>query len=157
MKKLILLLGIIISTTLLNAQGNLQFNQVLTFTSGSNYTVPSGKVLKITSINFGNSIVCVPKSSTVTKNCGSYSSDYGIYNSISYLTIDNINFTTPTFHGGPSSSYSCHGIVNTPCNNYDFGEKTFLFPIWLQAGKIVAVNSGVSQILITAIEFNVIP
>ena len=37
--------------------GNLQFNRVLNFTSGANYTVPQGKVLKIESTKFNLSLV----------------------------------------------------------------------------------------------------
>jgi len=36
--------------------GNLQFNRVLNFTSGANYTVPQGKVLKIESTKFNLSL-----------------------------------------------------------------------------------------------------
>ena len=68
MKKLILLLGIIISTTLLNAQGNLQFNQVVSEVqtlsttrtnsiNGSAYTVPTGKVWKVVSVG-SNADLC---------------------------------------------------------------------------------------------------
>ena len=52
MKKTILFLFTIFSFFLVSAQGNLQFNQVLTFTGNTTetniYTVPVGKVAKIT-------------------------------------------------------------------------------------------------------------
>ena len=54
MKKLILLIIFGLSSFFVNAQGNLQFNQVLTYsgslaadTSTANYTVPSGKIWKV--------------------------------------------------------------------------------------------------------------
>jgi hypothetical protein len=54
MKKQILLIIFGLSSFFVNAQGNLQFNQVLTYsgslaanTSTANYTVPSGKVWKV--------------------------------------------------------------------------------------------------------------
>jgi hypothetical protein len=141
------------------AQGNLQFNRVITIISGQNYTVPEGKVLKIESINMSNSTVCVPRSSQATMNCQSqsgtwYSVTYGIYNAITYMTIANMNFTTPSYNGNTNG---CNGIVNTSCWNWNFGALSFNTPIWLEDGKQVNVHSGVSSIIISAIEFNVIP
>ena len=52
---LILLLILQLPIVVLAQGGNLQFNRVLNFTSGANYTVPQGKVLKIENVLFDGS------------------------------------------------------------------------------------------------------
>lgn len=142
------------------SQGNLQFNQVLTFESGDNYLVPTGKVLKIESINITSTSICIPRSSTVSRNCvmdGGNSSGAigGIYNGINYLTIGNFNFNTPSFSG--NGGYYCSGWQNPECWQYNFTSLNFNTPIWLESGKKVSINSSFTSILISAIEFNIIP
>jgi hypothetical protein len=129
MKKLFLLIAFFYVTSFAKSQGNLQFNQVLTITSGQSYTVPTGKVLKIESINITSTSVCVPKSSEVVTQCrqpsGSYvPQTYGIYNSISYMTIANMNFTTPSYTGGNNNAFC--PFVNSSCWNWDFSQTTFI-------------------------------
>jgi hypothetical protein len=145
-----------------NAQGNLQFNQVLTITPGTNYVVPTGKVVKIESINITSNSVCIPKSSTENTMCypaygNAYAYDYGIYNSIVYMAIGNLQFSTPSF-SGQAGNY-CQGPTanNSACWNYSFANTTFNTPIWLSEGKNIFLSSGVASILISAIEFNIIP
>ena len=143
-----------------NTQGNLQFNKVLTLGPGDIYTVPQGKVLKIESINFSSNTVCIPKSSEVTKSCylGNRWGDvyYGVYTGINYLSIANQNFSTPNFNGNSIGSI-CDAVYNEDCQPYDFGSLKFNLPIWLDSGKSVQIHSGVTSILISAIEFNVVP
>jgi len=55
MKKIITI-AILLFSMATYAQGNLQFNQVLNIKNGDTYTVPSGKVLKITSIVSGHNL-----------------------------------------------------------------------------------------------------
>jgi hypothetical protein len=52
MKHLNLLFLSVCLTSILSAQGNLQFNQVLILSKNTLYTVPSGKVWKITSATY---------------------------------------------------------------------------------------------------------
>jgi hypothetical protein len=163
MKKLIINLNILLvfifCSTLANAQGNLQFNRAITITPGLNYSVPSGKVLKIESINFSTTTVCIPKSSEVSGNCltpsGFVPSTYGVYNSITYMTIANMNFRTPSFRGNPDNS--CSNWFNTSCYNFNFNSITLNTPIWLDEGKTVNVHPGVADIIISALEFNIVP
>lgn len=159
MKNILLILTITFSISS-NAQGNLQFNQVLTFVPGDNYTIPAGKCLKIESINMNSTNVCIPKSNTMTGSCASpsgwTSGSYGIYNAITYLTLGNMNFQTPTFNGNQGTN-SCAAWINTPCYNYNFGTLSFETPIWLEAGQIIIVHSNVSNMLVSALEFNIVP
>jgi hypothetical protein len=162
MKKLIIIVLFFMSFGVF-AQGNLQFNRVITFTAGSNYTVPSGKVLKIESISTNGSNVSLPRTSTGEGSCrNSYNYGYviytyGIYNGITYLTIGNINFTTgnasginlgPCFGGESNPDFWSLGGVQTP---------QIQVPLWLEAGKTLNIHIGTFQILISAIEFNIVP
>ena len=45
-------LGVLLCCIGLHAQNNFQFSRVWNFGAGTNYTVPTGKVLKIESVNF---------------------------------------------------------------------------------------------------------
>jgi hypothetical protein len=159
--KNILLLCLIAFSSASFGQGNLQFNRALTITAGESYTVPPGKVFKVESINMNNTTVCIPRSSEVNFNCqqqnGTWSaSTYGVYNSITYMTIANMNFTTPSFSGNTNPNF-CSGVVNAPCWNWNFGSISLNTPIWLEAGKQVNIHSGVAAVLISGIEFNIVP
>jgi hypothetical protein len=159
MKKIIFIISLLFGTFSFT-QGNLQFNRVVTFTPGSNYTVPVGKVLKIESINMNSTTLCLPKTGEENRTSSKYVCIAGIYNGINYLTIGNQVFSTPTMYGTSSgvqySDGSCN-FFNGSCWSYDFGSKIFNYPIWLEEGKTVLINSAVTSILISAIEFNIIP
>ena len=136
--------------SLLYSQGNLQFNQVLNLVPGSNYTVPAGKVLKIESIaTTSGSTVCAPQSNSYIASCGGYSNqNVSNYSSVVYLTLGNLVFT----------SSGASGICGTAsCYNVSVTFPNLSVPIWLNAGKTVSVYNNMSQLLITAIEFNIIP
>ncbi len=140
------------------AQGNLQFNQVINLTAGSNYTVPPGKVLKIESISYNGSSVNMPLTSTILIPCNNYNALIGQYAGFDYLTIANLTFSVGSHTGAE--------IHNTPCGWGDLNPPFFTastsslpavpVPIWLQSGKSVNINSGTFQILISGIEFNVV-
>jgi hypothetical protein len=160
MKKSILILLFFIALGV-KAQGNLVFNQVLTITPGISYNVPSGKVLKIESVNITSNSVCVPKSSTVSFICNtaygySYPSEYGIYDPITYMIIGNLSFMTAGFNGSPGSYCQSPYATNSSCWNATISSTSFNCPIWLEAGKTVKLDAGVASILISAIEFNVV-
>ena len=144
MKKLILFLGIIISTTLVNAQGNLQFNQVVSEVqtlsttrtnsiNGSAYTVPTGKVWKVVSVGFN------------ANSCSYYAPHVCL--------LINGNKAYKAIH----NEY-----------RYDLGGTLNDSPIWLKAGDILNWNltgssssSGTcplnASIHFSIIEFNIIP
>lgn len=164
MKKSIIILFVLLALGA-KGQGNLQFNRVVTLSPGNNYTVPTGKVLKIESINMSSTSLCIPKSGTDNGYCNNgfgqpqIQYTYGVYNAVNYLTIGNVMFTSPSFNGSVNNnSYtSCSTVFNSDCWTYDFGTKTLNCPIWLESGKMVTIHSGVAAILISAIEFNIIP
>ena len=142
-----------------NAQGNLQFNRVISFVAGSNYTVPTGKVLKIESINLSGTGVTVPMTSTTNLVncpsicCGAYNLTVGVYASVNYLSIANYIFATPSVTG------TCSWLSNpTPATTTaTITPPTFQCPIWIESGKQVVIYSGAPSILISAVEFNIIP
>jgi hypothetical protein len=137
------------------SQGNLQFNQVLVFTPGSNYTVPSGKVLKVESINFTGSTVCLPLSSTYAGSCcppgySCGSATMGNYNAVDYMTIGNL-----VFNSGASNAYC--SIPLPSCAQKTITLPTINLPMWLPAGKSISINSGTASMMISASEFNIGP
>lgn len=88
MKKIIFIINLLLSTYLLS-QGNLQFNRVVTFTPGSNYRVPTSKVLKIESVNMNVTTLCIPKTGEENRTRTQYICIAGISNVINYLIIGN--------------------------------------------------------------------
>jgi hypothetical protein len=155
MKKLLFITGLILAFTQMKSQGNLQFNQVLNITNGTSYTVPSGKVLKIESINFNNPSLITNYASCYVNcpGCGSSSGVSCSYQGVNYLVIgDNI------FSGGGGGIYVGSGgscSVCPPTKSETLSAQTFNLPIWLGAGKNVSVLA--SGIFISAIEFNLVP
>ena len=156
-KSIVILLFLITFGT--KAQGNLQFNRVVVLTAGSNYTVPANKVLKIESISTNGSTVCIPKTSSSTGYCsipnfyGQYT--FGIYDSIIYITIANISYKTASAYGGTGN---CATAFNDDCHNVSVDTIQIPTPLWLDSGKNINIyNDPNFQILISAIEFNVVP
>ena len=146
MKKLFTLAVLILCSLLYvpcsNAQGNLQFNQVLVLTSGANYTVPADKVLKIESI-LSDGTATLP-----------YLSCTGACNFSGVVcTVDGISFRLSA-STSTSSCLNCPASVNSTGNFINLNN--YVFPIWLSSGKIVTVSPSVG-IRISAIEFNVVP
>jgi hypothetical protein len=138
------------------AQGNLQFNQVINIKNGDTYTVPAGKVLKIISINQGpNQTFTVP-----LLRCDYY---YGSYNCVYDLNIGVIGkIGNLIFKINPSSSVltgtSVSQCSQCPSTAEYLGGNTIsaVMPIWLKSGEIISINPG-NGILISAIEFNIVP
>ena len=137
------------------AQGNLQFNQVINLTAGSNYTVPPGKVLKIESISMSSGTICIPRTSTTSIGCfggnGGYNLTAGIYNSVNFMQIGDLVFTS----GGATGSCA---NPNPDCWTIGTSDLSSVLktPMWLKEGKSVFIYQGSIPILISAIEFNVV-
>ncbi len=141
-------------TDSIKAQGNLQFNRVVTFKPGDNYIIPTGKCLKIESVNFGSNVVIVPKTGVgQCYSCGPNPFNFGVYGPMIYLTLGDSNFSTSAFDGNNSN---CCLSYNTSTRATTF-TLSISCPIWLEAGKNVIVNSGVSNLIVSAIEYNIIP
>ena len=158
MKKIVIIALFFVATTSF-AQGNLQFNQVLNFNSGSNYTVPVGKVLKIESIAFNGNIVSMPLTSSSTVSCGSYTVQVGQYSGFDYLTIGSLTYSVGSHTGTELHNTNCGwGDLNPTFFNTSISSlPNISVPIWLKAGKTVNITSGSFQMLITGVEFNIIP
>ena len=174
---LILLLILQLPLGVLAQGGNLQFNRVLNFTSGANYTVPQGKVLKIesyksdvsfqanyvyygcdTSSNLGPSTICkyvLNNGNTHPIKIGNFViAGSGNFNSFDGHHYINVN-SASNCGSCPVSTTVVHLISNIheiPC------------PFWLPAGEVITIfpyniyqhNTGLG-IHISAIEFNIVP
>jgi hypothetical protein len=150
MKNLFLFIAFIGSTAIAKSQGNLQFNQVLNFVPGSNYTVPADKVLKIESVTVNSgSTVCLPLANSFIASCGGFANQWvSNYSSVTFLTLGNMIYST----NGASNVCglaSCYSVAIT--------FPSLSVPIWLNGGKTISVYNNMTQLLITAIEFNIIP
>ena len=140
------------------AQGNLQFNQIINIKNGDIYTVPAGKVLKITAI--------ATTSKTTFKipfvRCDIWQGQaYCYYDPSNVFTgsIGNLEFTAAPIGTTPHN-------VNPPviqCSqcpqNTDYTTSQVPgvpLPFWLKAGQNIIISQG-SGYLISAIEFNIVP
>jgi hypothetical protein len=141
MKNLLLLIAFLGATSFAKTQGNLQFNQVLTFSGGltaspnsttnsSIQTVPIGKVWKIESVGGGY----------ISPTLGSSYMGAKVNNGLSIFRL-------------VGSSLNNSGVDKNIC------------PIWLRSGDNMSIeyynsNSGNAQstsYVISIIEFNIIP
>jgi hypothetical protein len=141
-------------TALSFAQGNLQFNQVLNLSNGNNYVVPSGKVLKIESINYNSPKVerNFSSCSIACPGCGASSGVGCFYFGVDYLKIADNTFTSNGGGISIGSGGSCS--VCPPTMIVDLTIPAFNLPIWVGEGKVVSILA--SGVFISAIEFNVI-
>ncbi len=152
------------------AQGNLQFNRIVNFKSGNNYTVPAGKVLKLVSINALTDISvqlplssCNPTGAEMVR-CGWGGMDFCtnyftecVYNGFSFLKISNQKFdigsqtnrSLPQNQCSSCPPFSSVSVASSTFNN-------FKLPIWLGSGEEVSV-AQIEGLLISAIEFNIVP
>jgi hypothetical protein len=148
-----------------NAQGNLQFNQVINLTAGSNYTVPVGKVLKIESISMSSGTICIPRTSTGQGWCynggggATLNFTYGIYDPVDFMQIGDIIFKSNGFNAGSGIvGNQCAGDRNPACWTISVSDisPTIKTPLWLKEGKSIFIYQGTIPLIISAIEFNVV-
>jgi hypothetical protein len=133
MKKILLSTFIILST-LVCAQGNLQFNQVKLVTSIE--TVPSGKVWKIESVIYN-----------IAATASGYQASNGSCNSTSYesTSIEIAGVPTKVGQGTQAASYS----------NLQYTHSYTILPLWIPAGTTLSGGTCLNKI--SVIEFNIIP
>jgi hypothetical protein len=144
--KILMLSFFLVLCSLLYSQGNLQFNQVLNLKSGNTYTVPTGKCLKVESI--------LMNGASITSNLSGGGCAICSYASITYMQIGNITYTaTPPNQASPGG---CPNGICPATNSASLTLPSIIFPIWLKSGEIVNLNSN-GGVLLTAIEFNIIP
>ena len=162
--KITILLMFCFNLTFSYSQGNLQFNQVLNITNGATVAVPVGKVWKIDAVNISPTWSFAQGTLTAV-NCtqaigGNSQFVRTCYYSAVYLSINGVDFVSPTVYTTTTANTSC--VTPCPSTNSASGNSTTLlstelvFPIWLSAGQNISVISG-TGILISIVEFNIVP
>ena len=181
MKLLVIIFSSLLSFSEAFCQGgNLQFNRVLNFTSGANYTVPQGKVLKIESL-----ITSVSTTFRVNKvGCDTFNLPGHCYYSLGYgyeapvqigsLKLNSNQGSFLNFNPDGHLIYSLGSISTAGCNNcpnhldyvFQILSHNITMPIWLAENEIIKIInyqsslpglSPYSGIHISAIEFNIVP
>jgi hypothetical protein len=149
MKKTIIIALVLMSFGVF-AQGNLQFNQAINITGLGTYTVPTGKVLKIESINIGE--ICAPAVSSTLINCPGGGYTVPVYRPVDYLNISGMQFSSG------SVVEACGYFPSPPpCRTVPSSSKVISLPIWLNAGKTITTSSsGTLNLIISGIEFNIV-
>jgi hypothetical protein len=139
-------------------QSNLEFESVLNISNGDTYTVPVGKVVKLTSVNFTVSNYNIPLTGCYTTQsntgCGGPCNYYHCqYSAAGYIVIGSLVFnSTSAETSGLGGCSSCPPVSS----NLSLPNPAINFPIWLNVGKTISVASG-SGVLITGIVFNLVP
>jgi len=154
MNKLINLKAILLIMLLVNSigswsQGNLQFSQVINLTPGTTYTVPANKVLKIES--FTSQSLPIYNTTLQSQSCSTINGPCACtWSAQSYLNIGSLSF---------SHQFGITSVAGYPCPATYSGSVTLPnidFPIWLNAGKQISIQN-ITGVLLTAIEFNIVP
>ncbi len=161
MKKILLLVSFLIVIVFsINAQGSLQFNQVLTTSSSDGLvTVPEGKVWKIVSVNGGYGQIF--SDTPVSAHCGTTCSG-GVCSSSSCLFeafIWELNGSTLSRVTACKvcSGGDCYNNIGA-CGTHTWTVEqlpVIQAPIWLKAENTLKVN--MSGVYFSTIEFNIIP
>jgi hypothetical protein len=157
MKQIFFVLFLFIGSKL-SAQGNLQFNQVINLSGSQTYTVPAGKCLKVESIQVINASAassltnCVCNPSFMGESQCTYAG--GVVCVIAGVTL---NYAAFTKTGGSCSWQSmCPGnCPQTASTNVTI--PTLSFPMWLAEGKSISFGNTISGVLLTGVEFNIVP
>jgi hypothetical protein len=154
MKKIITI-AILLFSMATYAQGNLQFNQVLNIKNGDTYTVPAGKVLKITSTTSGNNFTFMLPFTNCFYQPGPYLYCAYASNTFEIASIAGLKYNLTNLNNSvmapQGQCHQCPATLASPVS----GAFGVTVPIWLKAGEIVSITQG-SGILISAIEFNIV-
>jgi hypothetical protein len=143
-------------------QGNLQFNQVLDFTNGTNYTVPAGKTFKVESVNRSQTthiegvfVACDFNPSYYGDSSAEFCyCRYAISNTI---CIGIFCFGSENFHSGDFVRCGDPYHLCSPTNSKSAAPfPTIQLPIWLKSGQQITIATGVG-VQISGIEFNIAP
>jgi len=148
----ILLLAVTLFTGLTAmSQGNLQFNQALIL-DNTLQTVPDGKVWKVTAI-YGAQEVCVNRNNAENTTWtwrNLYITNFFVNGT--EIRSQEIDFRSRLWC---SSSTCASCILNWPNDKYDLPANPNIMPFWVPEGA--TVQSGGSNIFLSALEFNIIP
>jgi hypothetical protein len=125
-----------------NAQSTLNFSKAIVFKSGDNYTVPTGFVLKIESMNI-NSPTSTHSYSSCMVNCGSPTCGVQcFYRDTVVFQLGSFNYTVSS----PQVNYNTGGACSV-CKTLNTIVPTIPsvnFPIWLPTGeKVIVASKGV--------------
>ncbi len=155
MKKIFISLILLFTVEAAQSQGNLQFNRVMNIVTGTNYTVPAGKVLKIESIN-QNSAFTQHSYNSCTLNAPQLGLQSGVtcyYNDVLYLKIGSaISYTQG---GGTTYINTGGGCAACPSTkNINLTLPNFNYPIWVPEGQEIKVF--VNNVVVSALEFNIV-
>jgi hypothetical protein len=126
-----------------NAQGTLQFNQVL-LVNNVQQTVPAGKVWKVESVLPQASLIKVTDSYYYVPSPGQANDFIILVNSNNVFLGEVSTGVTCGYTGSSSSQSAIFTTVNTG-----------LFPIWLPAGTTLQASNNIRYI--SVIEFNIVP
>ncbi len=158
MKKLLTILLLLFALQTF-AQGNLQFNQVINIKNGDTYTVPAGKVLKITAVSSGsNNVISMPLLRCDLLGGQNYcaydlKATIGNIGNLNFnLNYNQSNYPSGVLYSGPSSQCQCP-------SSYEYTNGNTInipVPFWLKSGQNISINPG-NGLLISAIEFNIVP
>ena len=132
MKKIILILSLIVFVIVVNAQGNLQFNQVKLITTVQ--TVPVGKVWKVESCGYNGG------APFLITNFVASGTTCSVIGNMSYIVNGTNNYLF-NYENGLSMGTSS-GITASP------------FPLWLPAGTTLAAGTNMS--FLSVMEFNIV-
>lgn len=133
------------------AQSTLNFSKAIVFKSGDNYTVPSGFVLKVESINSISPTSTHSYSSCIV-NCGSPSCG------VQCFYRDTVVFQLGSFKysiNSPQVNYVTGGSCSV-CktqNTITVTIPTMNFPLWLPSGETVIVSA--KGVFISALLFEI--
>jgi hypothetical protein len=145
MKNLIFIIALSGISTFVKAQGNLQFNRVVTYNLTGNATTSGLYTIQTISIVVpANKVLKLESASTRVNGTSSYFYG-GSTSSFSYLLLDN--------------NIIIHSSTHTNTSRQE------TFPIWLSegthtlslTGDISGYNGQVAYGMVTGIEFNVVP
>jgi hypothetical protein len=156
--KILLLSFFLFPFSILFSQGNLQFNQVINLSGSQAYTVPVGKCLKVESIQVINTTAtssltnCSCNPSTMGESQCTYAG--GIICVLAGVTL---NYGAFTKTGGSCTWQSmCPGNCPQTAST-SVTIPSLSFPMWLAEGKSISFGTTISGVLLTAVEFNIIP
>lgn len=139
MKKIFIILIIIFAVNIsVKAQGNLQFSQIKMISTLD--TVPNGKVWKVESIVYSQSIP--------NYNGNSINQD-----EIISINGQNVSVRSSRYMSGTNWFSGPYGWMNHPVAEFITWEQKL--PMWLPAGTTINVGAGVQYI--NAIEYNIVP
>lgn len=152
MKKIITI-ALLLFSIVSYAQHNLEFNQVINIKNGDNYTVPTGKTLKIVSALCSNLTVKIPFTNCIPSS-GNIYCNY-MANTFDFCSIGGVKYTASNLNNSVVAPQNLCSQCPTTMDILATNGIGLSLPIWLKAGEVISIAQG-SGMLISAIEFNIV-